>query len=55
MANLRCDKKNKLYKQFSQATNPVQRVNLHQEFKTYRNQINYTESSKQRKLFENVY
>ena len=31
--------KNKLYKQFCQATNPVQRVNLHQKFKTNRNQI----------------
>ena len=31
--------KSKLYKQFCQATNPVQRVNLNQKFKTNRNQI----------------
>ena len=31
--------KNNLYKQFCQATNPAQRVSLHQKFKNYRNQI----------------
>ena len=30
--------KNNLYKTFCQATNPAQRVNLHQKFKNYRNQ-----------------
>ena len=31
--------KNNLYKQFCQATNPAQRVSLHQKFKNYKNQI----------------
>ena len=31
--------KNNLYKQFCQATNPTQRVSLHQKFKNYRSQI----------------
>ena len=31
--------KNNLYKQFCQATNPTQRVSLHQKFKNYRNEI----------------
>ena len=31
--------KNNLHKQFCQATNPAQRVSLHQKFKNYRNLI----------------
>ena len=31
--------KNNLYKQFCKATNPAQRVSIHQKLKNYRNQI----------------
>ena len=47
--------KNKVTKQFCQATNPRQRVNLHQKFKTIQKPNSHTESSKQRKLLQNVF